>query len=78
MSNAESQLISGNQQVTDGLKQLEPAVGQPAQQLESGNQQVTDGLNQLKSNNDQLKQQIDNSISQQEDKSFESKMKSFK
>ncbi|GEQ06791.1 YhgE/Pip family protein [Staphylococcus gallinarum] len=73
MSNAESQLISGNQQVTDGLKQLEPAVGQPAQQLESGNQQVTDGLNQLKSNNDQLKQQIDNSISQQEDKSFESK-----
>ncbi len=33
MSGAESQLIDGNQQVTDGLKQLEPAVGQPAQQL---------------------------------------------
>lgn len=71
MSDAESQLIDDNQQVTDGLKQLAPTVGQPAQQLISGNQQVTDGLNQLQQNNDQLKAQIDQSVEQQDGVAFE-------
>ncbi|PTI70297.1 YhgE/Pip family protein [Staphylococcus succinus] len=73
MSDSESQLIDGNQQVTDGLKQLAPSVGQPAQQLISGNQQVTDGLNQLQANNDKLKEKIDSSVTQQKNVAFESK-----
>ena len=31
MSDAETELIDGNQQVTDGIQQMAPMVGQPAQ-----------------------------------------------
>ena len=75
MSDAETQLIDGNQEVTDGIQQMAPMVGQPAQKLLSGNQQVTDGLKELQANNDELKSKIDDAVSQQNNVSFESKMK---
>src|SRR5699024_8573452 len=60
------------QQVTDGIQQMAPMVGQPAQKLLSGNQQVTDGLKELQANNDELKSKIDDAVSQQNNVSFES------
>src|SRR5699024_2525994 len=72
MSDAENQLIDGNQQVTDGIQQLLPMIGQPAQELLTGNQQVKDGLQQLQENNNQLKAKIADDVSQVGNVSFES------
>src|SRR5699024_7253856 len=65
MSDAETQLIDGNQEVTNGIQQMAPMVGQPAQKLLSGNQQVTDGLKELQANNNKLTSKIDESVSHQ-------------
>ncbi|MCG7339246.1 YhgE/Pip family protein [Staphylococcus sp. ACRSN] len=75
MSQSESKLISGNNQVTGGLNQITSSEGQTVSQVISGNQQITNGLNQLQQNNDELKLKLDNSISKQEGTYLESNNK---
>ncbi|AMG97323.1 MULTISPECIES: YhgE/Pip family protein [Staphylococcus] len=71
MSQAEGQLINGNEQVTAGLKQMAPMAGAQGEQLVQGNEQVTQGLQQLQQNNEQLKQKIDQAVEKQTNVHFE-------
>lgn len=73
MSNAEAELISGNQQVNTGLEQLAPTAGAEGQELLQGSIQVTEGLEELKANNDKLKENIDSAINKTEEQYFNDK-----
>lgn len=73
MSDAESQLIDGNQQVESGLEQMAPMAGAQGEQLLQGSKQVSQGLNELQANNNKLKDNIDKAIKQSEGQYFNKK-----